>query len=103
MFQKRRYLNVLQIIEEGIKQGSLIHGIDHVHFMAMKKVVCNLAVIPFCGVPEKSFTECVLYCSLEAMQDIKHNFACDCVFTPPGRLRTVLQGKLKKCGAKSTC
>ena len=49
MFQKRKYLNLSQIIEEGIKQSSLIHSIDHVHFVAMKKVVCNLAIIPLCG------------------------------------------------------
>ena len=60
MFQKRKYFNVLKIIEEGIKQGGLIHGIDHVHFVAMKKVVCNLAIIPLGGMPEKSFAECVL-------------------------------------------
>jgi hypothetical protein len=48
----RKDSNLLQIIEEGVKQRCLIHGVDPIHLTAMEEVICNFSIIPFSGVPE---------------------------------------------------
>jgi len=51
-FQKRKDFDLLQIIEEGVKQGCLIHGVNHIHLTAMEEVICNFGIIALSGVPE---------------------------------------------------
>ncbi len=53
MFQKRKYINLSEVIEEGVKQGGLVHGIDHIHLTVMKQVVCDDGVIPLGGVSRR--------------------------------------------------
>jgi len=40
-----------EVIEEGVKQGGLIHGIDHIHLVTMEEVLCNFGIIPLSGMP----------------------------------------------------
>ena len=60
MFQKRKYINLSEVIEKGVKQGGLVHGIDHIHLTVMKQVVCDDGVIPLGGVPEEAVAESFL-------------------------------------------
>ena len=64
MFQKRKYINLSEVIEEGVKQGGLVHGIDHIHLTVMEQVICDFGIIPLSGMPEeavaKGFLELVL-------------------------------------------
>lgn len=64
MLQKREYINFPEVIEEGVKQGGLIHSIDHIHFTTMEEVVCDFGIITLSGMPEeavaKGFLELVL-------------------------------------------
>ena len=46
MSQDRKDFDLLQIIEEGVKQGYLIH------LPAMGEVICNFRIIALSGVPE---------------------------------------------------
>ena len=57
MLQKGEDFDLLQIIEEGVKQGCLIHGIDHVHLTVMEEVICDLGIITLSSVPEEAVTE----------------------------------------------
>ena len=50
-------MNVPKIIEEGIKQGGFIHGIDHVQLVSLEKIICDLGIIPLGGVPEEAVTK----------------------------------------------
>ncbi|MFO7986309.1 MAG: hypothetical protein R6U38_10605, partial [Desulfatiglandaceae bacterium] len=54
MLQKREYINFPEVIEEGIEQGGLIHGIDHIHFPAMEEVICDFGIIALSSVPEEA-------------------------------------------------
>ena len=63
VLQKREYIDLSEVIEEGVKQGGLIHGIDHIHVTLMEQMIRDDGVIPLGGVPEeavaKSFLELV--------------------------------------------
>lgn len=60
MFQKWEYIDFPEVIEEGVKQGGLVHGIDHIHLTMMEQVICDDCVIPFGGMPEKTVAESFL-------------------------------------------
>jgi hypothetical protein len=51
---------LLQIIEKGIKQSRLVHGVNNIHLMMIKQMFGNDGIIALSGMPEESVTESLL-------------------------------------------